>query len=215
MGRGGGWYREIAPINGRFPQSAIRRLLWFCRPVFIPLLFFRLFFFFFYCPFLKQNEKQGRLAGEWLSVTEPRISRDFRFRKHAWFKWYPCNLIALFVNDICYARIISPWPVVLVPFFFFFFPGNGIGKFGISMDETFFFFFFFDTSFREFGDSILQHGPLSRIMTKFFFFFSFVTGKSNRAIGWQSMVNICPKKKELKKNIVKLLFRFNIEEIII
>lgn len=142
MGRGGGWYREIAPINGRFPQSAIRRLLWFCRPVFIPLLFFRLFFFFFYCPFLKQNEKQGRLAGEWLSVTEPRISRDFRFRKHAWFKWYPCNLIALFVNDICYARIISPWPVVLVPFFFlFFFPGNGIGKFGISMDETFFFFF--------------------------------------------------------------------------
>lgn len=142
MGRGGGWYREIAPINGRFPQSAIRRLLWFCRPVFIPLLFFRLFFFFFYCPFLKQNEKQGRLAGEWLSVTEPRISRDFRFRKHAWFKWYPCNLIALFVNDICYTRIISPWPVVLVPFFFlFFFPGNGIGKFGISMDETFFFFF--------------------------------------------------------------------------
>lgn len=201
MGRGGGWYREIAPINGRFPQSAIRRLLWFCRPVFIPLLFFRLFFFFFYCPFLKQNEKQGRLAGEWLSVTEPRISRDFRFRKHTWFKWYPCNLIALFVNDICYARIISPWPVV--PFFFlFFFPEMELESLEFRWMKRF--FFFFDTSFREFGDSILQHGPLSRIMTKFFFF-SFVTGKSNRAIGWQSMVNICPKKKRIKKKYCKII----------
>lgn len=114
----------------------------------------------------------GRVAGEWLSVREPRISRDFRFRKHAWFKWYPCNLIALFVNDICYARIISPCS-------FHFFSGNGIGKFGISMDETF--FFFFDTSFREFGDSILQHGPLSRIMTKFFCsFFFFLLWRGNR-----------------------------------
>lgn len=205
MGRGGGWYREIAPINGRFPQSAIRRLLWFCRPVFIPLLFFRLFFFFFYCPFLKQNEKQGRLglAGEWLSVTEPRISRDFRFRKHTWFKWYPCNLIALFVNDICYARIISPWPVVLVPFFFlFFFPGNGIGKFGISMDETFFFFFW-----HLFPGIWRFHFTARSIVSNHdeIFFFSFVTGKSNRAIGWQSMVNICPKKKRIKKKYCKII----------
>lgn len=145
-------------------------------------LSFRLFFFFFYCPFLKQNEKQGRLglAGEWLSVTEPRISRDFRFRKHAWFKWYPCNLIALFVNDICYARIISPWPVVLVPFFFFLFFFRK-WNWKVWNFDGWNVFFFFDTSFREFGDSILQHGPLSRIMTKFFFFF-FLLWRGNRTV---------------------------------
>lgn len=215
MGRGGGWYREIAPINGRFPQSAIRRLLWFCRPVFIPLLFFRLFFFFFYCPFLKQNEKQGRLAGEWLSVTEPRISRDFRFRKHTWFKWYPCNLIALFVNDICYARIISPWPVVLVPFFFlFFFPGNGIGKFGISMDETFFFFFFLTPLSGNLEIPFYSTVHCLESWRNFFFFLLWRGNRTVRSVDkvWWTSVQ---KKKELKKNIVKLLFRFNIEEIII
>lgn len=204
MGRGGGWYREIAPINGRFPQSAIRRLLWFCRSVFIPLLS-SFFLFFFIAHFSNRMKNRGGWPENGCRLQSPEFRGIFVFEKHAWFKWYPCNLIALFVNDICYARIISPWPVVLVPFFFFFFPGNGIGKFGISMDETFFFFFFFDTSFREFGDSILQHGPLSRIMTKFFFFFSFVTGKSNRAIGWQSMVNICPKKKRIKKKYCKII----------
>lgn len=69
------------------------------------------------------------------------------------------------------------------------------------------FFFFFDTSFREFGDSILQHGPLSRIMTKFFFF-SFVTGKSNRAIGWQSMVNIQNNNRDLHFKIAHFFFFF-------
>lgn len=115
----------------------------------------------------------GRVAGEWLSVTEPRISRDFRFRKHAWFKWYPCNLIALFVNDICYARIISPCS------FHFFFPEMELESLEFRWMKRF--FFFFDTSFREFGDSILQHGPLSRIMTKFFCsFFFFLLWRGNR-----------------------------------
>lgn len=57
------------------------------------------------------------------------------------------------------------------------FPGNGIGKFGISMDETFFFFFFLFLTPLSGNLEIpfLQHGPLSRIMMKFFcsFFFSF------------------------------------------
>lgn len=76
----------------------------------------------------------GRVAGEWLSVTEPRISRDFRFRKHAWFKWYPCNLIALFVNDICYVRIISPCS------FHFFFPEMELESLEFRWMKRFFFF---------------------------------------------------------------------------
>lgn len=182
-----------------------------CCDFVVQFLFLSSSFVFFSFFFIAHFSNRMKNKGGWgwpengCRLQSPEFRGIFVFEKHAWFKWYPCNLIALFVNDICYARIISPWPVVLVPFFFlFFFPGNGIGKFGISMDETFFFFFFFDTSFREFGDSILQHGPLSRIMTKFFFF-SFVTGKSNRAIGWQSMVNICPKKKRIKKKYCKII----------
>lgn len=167
-------------------------------------LSFRLFFFFFFIAHFSNRMKN---KGGWgwpengCRLQSPEFRGIFVFEKHAWFKWYPCNLIALFVNDICYARIISPWPVV--PFFFlFFFPEMELESLEFRWMKRF--FFFFDTSFREFGDSILQHGPLSRIMTKFFFF-SFVTGKSNRAIGWQSMVNICPKKKELKKKYCKII----------
>ena len=161
------------------------------------------FFFFAHFSYRMKNKGGWGWPENGCRLQSPEFRGIFVFEKHAWFKWYPCNLIALFVNDICYARIISPWPVVLVPFFFlFFFPGNGIGKFGISMDETFFFFFW-----HLFPGIWRFHFTARSIVSNHdeIFFFSFVTGKSNRAIGWQSMVNICPKKKRIKKKYCKII----------
>lgn len=180
-------------------------------------LSFRLFFFFFFIAHFSNRMKN---KGGWgwpengCRLQSPEFRGIFVFEKHAWFKWYPCNLIALFVNDICYARIISPWPVVLVPFFFlFFFPGNGIGKFGISMDETFFFFFLTPLS----GNLEIPFYSTVHCLESWRNFFFFLLWRRNRTVRsvdkvWWTSVQ---KKKELKKNIVKLLFRFNIEEIII
>lgn len=180
-----------------------------CCDFVVQFLFLSSSFVFFSFFFIAHFSNRMKNKGGWgwpengCRLQSPEFRGIFVFEKHAWFKWYPCNLIALFVNDICYARIISPWPVVLVPFFFlFFFPGNGIGKFGISMDETFFFFFW-----HLFPGIWRFHFTARSIVSNHdeIFFFSFVTGKSNRAIGWQSMVNICPKKKRIKKKYCKII----------
>lgn len=140
----------------------------------------------------------GRVAGEWLSVTEPRISRDFRFRKHAWFKWYPCNLIALFVNDICYARIISPCS------FHFFFRKWNWKVWNFDGWNVFFFFWHLFPGIWRFHFTARSIVSNHDEIFLSFFLFSFVTGKSNRMIGWQSMVNSCLKKR-IKKKYCKII----------
>lgn len=191
-----------------------------CCDFVVQFLFLSSSFVFFSFFFIAHFSNRMKNKGGWgwpengCRLQSPEFRGIFVFEKHAWFKWYPCNLIALFVNDICYARIISPWPVVLVPFFFlFFFPGNGIGKFGISMDETFFFFFLTPLS----GNLEIPFYSTVHCLESWRNFFFFLLWRGNRTVRsvdkvWWTSVQ---KKKELKKNIVKLLFRFNIEEIII
>lgn len=181
-----------------------------CCDFVVQFLFLSSSFVFFSFFFIAHFSNRMKNKGGWgwpengCRLQSPEFRGIFVFEKHAWFKWYPCNLIALFVNDICYARIISPWPVVLVPFFFlFFFPGNGIGKFGISMDETFFFFFW-----HLFPGIWRFHFTARSIVSnhdEIFFFFFFCDGEIEPCDRLTKYGEHLSKKKRIKKKYCKII----------